>query len=362
MRSRSANLHPKACLGCPHQEISMIDERVSCASNGPCPRRLSARLRNAARTGVTMLGAWAALPFLAVLALNLIALLLGSALVMPESGRVSLFVITPFLVPFAHLDGLAASLWYSILAIAIVLSAWWTARLSRYKFRRELSHRWIVVEHSPAFLIATMWFALLAVNIACFYLADLISGASSPDFEARPLWQSLASLAHASVWEELVTRVLLIGIPLLVLDAAAKKRKDLRRYILGGDIEIGDREAALMLFSAAMFGLGHLWAWDAYKVIPAAVGGLIMGYLFLKVGLWASITFHFANNFMTMWAEFFPLDVLTATFEVLTLAWAAVGVVFVVYYSAAGLSWLRSRQSENETPAGAYLPANGGNQ
>ena len=323
MGLRRRDLHPDACRGCAHQAISMLDEESFCTIDGPCVRRRSARLRHFVQTSITMLGAWAALPFLAILALNLLVLILGSALVMPESGHVSLFVITPFLVPFAHLDGLAASLWYSLLSVAIVLSAWWTARLSRYKFRRELSRHWTVIEHSPAFLIATMWFALLAVNIAMFHLSDMLGGASSPAIESRPLWQSLASLAHASVWEELVTRVLLIGVPMLVLDAASKRSKPIHRYFIGGGIEIGNREAALMLFSAAMFGLGHLWAWDVYKVIPAAVGGLIMAYLFLKVGL-------------------------VAAFDALTLAWAVVGAVFVIYYVVRGLSWYRSRSSEGE--------------
>jgi len=109
------------------------------------------------------------------------------------------------------------------------------------------------------------------------------------------------ALANASVWEEIVSRVLLLGIPLLAID-----------YLF--------RECGLALFSAIMFGLAHVGGWDFYKLIPSTVAGLFLAYMFMKHGLYASIMLHFAVDFYDM-----PLQMLDRSYSGL------IPVVFVLF-------------------------------
>jgi hypothetical protein len=106
-------------------------------------------------------------------------------------------------------------------------------------------------------------------------------------------------LAHASVWEELVVRVLLLGLPLLVVEAGGGRGAPRApwRYLLGGKIEVNGAAIGFLLFSATVFGLAHVPGWDLWKFLPAFVTGLLLGYLFLRYGLHAAIVMHFLTDY-----------------------------------------------------------------
>jgi hypothetical protein len=130
-----------------------------------------------------------------------------------------------------------------------------------------------------------------------------------PDFGAE-VWRQIFNFANASVWEEITDRLMVVGLPLLCityLSRRAKVRTPLR-YLLGGNFKIGVVESGVVLFSASLFSLSHVINWDLYKVPPTFVGGLFLGYLFLRYGLYASIMLHFTVDFFTV-----PLYALHAT-------------------------------------------------
>ena len=61
-----------------------------------------------------------------------------------------------------------------------------------------------------------------------------------------------------------------------------------------------------------MFGFAHSFNWDLYKVLPAFLAGLAMGYLFLKFGLYAAIMFHFFTDYLSISMTIWPnIDGLT---------------------------------------------------
>ena len=92
------------------------------------------------------------------------------------------------------------------------------------------------------------------------------------EFSKTPLYWVYA---NAAVWEEVITRIVWIGVPMAVLGLLCKK-KDALKYLVGG---FGMSRAALVLIviSSVIFGFGHLSGWGLWKVIPTLISGLAMG-------------------------------------------------------------------------------------
>jgi hypothetical protein len=143
---------------------------------------------------------------------------------------------------------------------------------------------------------------------------------------------------------------------------AMNKVKDPKHYILGGGFQFGKAELALLLFSSVMFGLAHSFNWDIYKVIPAFLAGLAMGYLFLKFGLYAAIMFHFFTDYLSISLTIWPNSQdLTTGFELLFLVFIIVGVVYFVHYTfkASELFFgIKLRRAKPVPILPAYYPPN----
>ncbi len=169
-----------------------------------------------------------------------------------------------------------------------------------------------------------------------------------------PPWYIVFSLANASVFEEVISRLLLIGLPLFAASLVLRTRWLLRyrntphrgryllgsfRYLYGGNVT---RDAPLptligagilLAFSSALFGLAHAPGYGDWKILPAAVGGLALGYLYLRHGLATAILAHFAQDYFA--AIFFvrPVPIVwAATLDILFLAAMVVGAGFFAYY------------------------------
>ncbi len=312
-----------------------------------------------------LMGAYSALPLLILLAVNVAIALWGIGLVYPHLDKhVYLFIVTPWLVNFAELGGWSFFAYYIFLAAAIAISFIWMLWKSARPAKNELMGR-PTKEHSPLFTIGTLFMAVLAFNVI-FYALVASSGTSptTPDFETPELWETLYGFANASVWEEVVTRILLIGIPLLLIDAVRRSKKPelqerkYRQYILGGGLEIGRVEAALLVFSSVMFGIAHVWSWDLWKIVPALAAGLAFGYLFLKLGVYASILLHFAFDFLSVPMEVWPGSfALEMVLGLLSLLWMVVGVAFLVYYLAKAFGWLTGKRIWPDVPLKTKSPS-----
>ena len=115
----------------------------------------------------------------------------------------------------------------------------------------------------------------------------------TPDFSSLSIWTFIYNLTSAAVWEEIISRIMLIGFPLFIAHAALRKlRKQKYRYILGGGFKLEKLTVFFILFSAITFGLAHSPGWDYWKVVPTIVSGLALGYLFVVNGIYASILGH----------------------------------------------------------------------
>ncbi len=201
--------------------------------------------------------------------------------------------------------------------------------------------------------IAQTWLAVTFVQVAIILLLAAIGPPpSSPiTVTAGNVWDLLFELANASVYEELVFRALLIGVPLAIGSLALRaglgrrwtpERTSARhslRYLVGGNLRTtSSRESLLaawiLLFgSSALFGLAHAPGWGWWKVVPAMVAGLGFGYLFLRHGVGAAIIAHFATDYIsTLSWEGVGGEGLDVLIGLLFLALAVAGSGFLVWY------------------------------
>jgi hypothetical protein len=111
-----------------------------------------------------------------------------------------------------------------------------------------------------------------------------------------PIWIRMFLLADASVWEEISGRVVLIGLPMFIYHSIQDRKGVQWKQLVGGSGTFGNGEIFFILLSSVLFGLAHL-GWGPWKVIPTFVHGLLFGYLFVKVGLHASIAMHFLFDY-----------------------------------------------------------------
>lgn len=107
------------------------------------------------------------------------------------------------------------------------------------------------------------------------------------------------SLMNASVYEEILCRLFMVGVPCLIV-ALLLKRTDCPwwRYLFGG-AKYERWMVVFVLFSSTMFGLAHLDNWATWKFFPTFLFGVIAGYLYLRYGLHATIAMHFINDYLS---------------------------------------------------------------
>ena len=258
---------------------------------------------------------------------------------------VQIFIILNGVVDLFVLDN---SMLIFYLFFIIVLLASFTVLIMRSKdtFARELTMK-PVKEHSPLYTVCTLIMVTTLISIIIQVVIPALTGQTShtPPMDGER-WVELYSAAQAPVWEELISRVLLLGIPLLIVDlvlnAVDKKyeRKPLRRYVLGGDFSFGAKEIIFLLISSFLFGYAHLGGWDVYKILPAAIGGLAMGYVFLKYGLYASISLHAINNLIGFSSVLFDGIGFITIVGIVSLLMLLFGIPYLVNYAYKLTKWI----------------------
>jgi membrane protease YdiL (CAAX protease family) len=315
----------------------------------------------------------ALLAFFAVVVIDLIALFVslpgivdGILLARPECGTNGavvcpgifyLIVPSPFalgFVDFLLLGFLRGPLflgWF-LLMVAVILGvhAFFAVRegrgvlrlvvspLHRLRARLASTNAWVVV--------GQVFFATFSVQILYVLILQGVGVQTPTPEQQAPDWYLLYNLAFASVWEEFVTRFLYIGVPLFlyVLLRSVARGKGMPspgRYLFGGDVPLTRLAASLVVLSALLFGLAHVPGWDWWKVFPAFVAGLGLGYLFLRKGILASIFMHFANNYFVSASLLSESNfAVSALLGILLLAIVLLGFLFFLWYILASWNFL----------------------
>lgn len=253
--------------------------------------------------------------------------------------RTYLTLIIPMLVNVATLSGTAVQIYYVLLlsTVAVCLGYLFYAALKSFRKSTENGvHK--KIEHTALYEISVLFAALFFFEIT-FSLILIAFGIHMDGPSERDTWKWMFDLLEASVWEELITRVLYIGVPiLLILGITKKNEKPLWRYLFGG-FRMDNKVVLFIFISAFMFGAGHLTNWGLWKFIPTFIFGLISGYIFVKYGLYATVAMHFLTDYMQ--AELWLTGIMPFT-SVLTVMILIAGIPFFFIYARKGLLFMRN--------------------
>lgn len=208
----------------------------------------------------------------------------------------TLYYITPHLVDLVTVGDTAMMAIY-ILFMIIVTASFGIMIWQAYSKVKENDNDFNALSETAAYEMPV----LLGITLIFEFIGILFfvrSGGDTPGIDPGSDSGATFSLLFASVYEELLCRLGMIGVPCFIL-ALLLKRKDssLWRYLLGG-MKYEKWMAVFVIFSAVMFGMAHLDNWGTWKFLPTFAFGLITGYLFVKYGLHAAIGAHFINDFL----------------------------------------------------------------
>jgi len=152
----------------------------------------------------------------------------------------------------------------------------------------------------------------------------------------------------APLLEEFVFRILLIGIPLFVLySGRASIRYFLKCLWTPTSLNILDSKKAIfiIIFVGVAFGFAHIAfsdSWSDGKFVQATAGGVILGWVYLRYGIVASLLIHWATNYFIFAYAYFisqinsvPLEAaffnpLMSTLELLFLSSGILAVCILI--------------------------------
>lgn len=242
---------------------------------------------------------------------------------------IDIYVPIPFPYPlFVSQDRTLFLSYYALILAVIFLAGGAYAVLERREIRRALMAPIDAIgtrlrSRSAWIAIGQVWMAVTFFQVALIFLLPFVGVDPTSPISLTPqnTWVFLYELANAGVYEEIVFRVLLLGLPLaigsLILrimevnrgasgagpGGAGRYLAGAWRYLIGGVLRRDSPKEALVaawafLFaSSAIFGLAHMSGWGSWKVVPAMVAGLGFGYLFLRHGIGAAMLAHFVNDY-----------------------------------------------------------------
>jgi hypothetical protein len=262
----------------------------------------------------------------------------------------------------------------------------------------------------PPYYFWAVWIGIAAVAVAIFILVSLYR--SLPKFENSSLYRiaeffalnlflsyiyiifvaaighpivspippgpsefigNFFSLTNAGLYEELITRVIYIGVPLFIYYAWSSHGKNspsrpkslpLWRVIWGGGYRFGKPEIVVLIISSLIFGIAHAGSWDVSKIPQAALGGVFLGVLYMRFGLYADVLFHFSVDsptvvFVNNYGD--PLATSSSTFfySLFILIFVAAGIVVAVAYLIQLGRLIERRDRSVPVPVGSAVNPSG---
>ena len=149
----------------------------------------------------------------------------------------------------------------------------------------------------------TKWFSILILISALITFIQEGFGVytTPPDTENDLIQFFYVTLAP--LIEEIGFRVILIGLPLYVFYSNRVSAKHFLRSLWSPNslhIYNSKKTFFLIVFVAILFGLSHILSgepWSNGKFAQATVSGIILGWIYFRAGLIASILVHWATNY-----------------------------------------------------------------
>ena len=255
-----------------------------------------------------------------------------------ESPIEYIFIIFPFPVLLFTIGGAEFQAWH-ILMLSLLIGAF---AYSNYDILKDwLSRRGQMLlsltapDKAKSSLegVAKLFMACSFFSTMYFIILTLSSiEMETPPFDEFSRAELIYGLFNASVFEELISRVLLIGIPLLAIALVQKWNKPWKK-LLGGGLDITPMTMSLITFAAIFFALAHVGSWDLWKVPQVLVTGFALGYAFVRYGLHASIMIHFSINLSSSIMEIWPDSLLAGGILGMSFfIWIVIGCYFFFDY------------------------------
>jgi hypothetical protein len=163
---------------------------------------------------------------------------------------------------------------------------------------------------------------------------------TTPDFGDNI--ERMFLFADASVWEEIISRVLFIGVPMMIISFIVTQKKESLRCLLGG-FGMSTTALVLIFISGAIFGIAHYSGWDnqEWKVIATAIMGIFMGYVFVRFGLYAAILMHFITDYLSAF-DWMGIGDATIWISLVMLITGFFALLYIIYRLAKSGGTLRS--------------------
>lgn len=149
----------------------------------------------------------------------------------------------------------------------------------------------------------TKWFSILILISA---LITYVQEGFGIDIVPPAVDNDLIQFFYASlapILEEFGFRLILIGVPLFALYSNRTSVKYFIRCLWTPtllDLHDSKKAIFLVVFVGLLFGFAHIAfgdSWSEGKFAQAAVGGIILGWVYLKYGFVASLLIHWATNY-----------------------------------------------------------------
>jgi membrane protease YdiL (CAAX protease family) len=152
-------------------------------------------------------------------------------------------------------------------------------------------------------LVITKWLSILIfVSALINFVQEAFGIVTVPPLGDNNLLQFFY-VSLAPVLEEFIFRIVLVGIPLFALYS---HRSSIRYFLkcLWSPSSLGilDSKKAILLivFVGVLFGFAHVAfgdSWSEGKFAQATAGGIILGWVYLRYGIVASLLIHWATNY-----------------------------------------------------------------
>ena len=255
------------------------------------------------------------------------------------NARTYIFIIVPMIVNIFPIGGFALQTYFVLLVAACFISAFLLFRDVPENIGKAIRKReYLPFQESALFRMSTLFAALMTFQMSIISLVLLMGqDLQSVDMEGYPVWAVLFSLVEASVWEEVLCRFLMLGVPVAIVAYMSGKEDRSWKLALGG-FGIDRTALVFILFSSFIFGAGHLTNWGLWKFLPTFAFGLGCGYLFSKYGLHASIMLHFTVNLMSAgtWLSGSEIN----SVSMMMFPALALGLYFLISYVLRGYRFL----------------------
>lgn len=290
----------EGCIYCAQYEMEGYRFCGKCGR--PLPARDSTQPRSQSRSDPLKMAAIVVMPFIMIVLLLEIGIMLyGSAGTWDWLSDKShpVYMLLPTLVTVGYLAGTGLQVSWMLLMVAIVASFAVMLYQSRSMLRPDPDGNTSDAERTPLYWVCLLFGPTIILNFVVILIQAMTGSVLEvpDDILNMGLEEVLYTMANAAVWEEVISRVLPIGVPMMIL-AICYGKKDFARNLLGG---FGTSRVAwaLIIVSSIVFGFAHMSGWGLEKVVPASIGGFAMGYLYVRFGVHASIMFHFLTDYMT---------------------------------------------------------------